>query len=98
MAKLIHDVVPPATLKKLPDNDTLIAALFIRGVTIEKIFGRYFEYEANVDARSDEQFGSDEEGQHGGHSRKGRKPLTVGDAELAGLTSLPRKPISRQPF
>lgn len=92
MAKLIHDVVPPTTVKVLPDNEVLIAALYIRGVTVEEIFQRFYEYEAHADARSDEYFGNDEEGQHGA------KPLTVGDAELAGVAKLPSSPVERQPF
>lgn len=82
----IQDVTP------LPDSATLIATLYIRGVTIEDIFGRYYELEAQADARADEIFGNDEEGQHG------RKPLTVGDAQLAGLATLPSKPQARQTF
>lgn len=45
MARLIQDVVPPATVNKLPDSDVLVGALYIRGVTIEQIFAKYFEYE-----------------------------------------------------
>ena len=87
MPKLIQDVVPPATLKKLPSNEVLIAALYIRGVTVEEIFGRFYEYESHASADDD-----DEEGQHG------RAPLTVGDVQLAGLAELPGQPQPRQPF
>lgn len=87
MAKLIQDVSHANT--KLT-NEELIATLYIRGVTIGDIFSRYFEYDAHETARNDELFGNDEEGQHG--------RLTVGDAQLAGHTTLPNKPIERQPF
>ena len=70
----------------------IVAALHKRGVTIEDIFGIYYAIEAQADARDDEIFGNDEEGQHG-------KPLlTVGDVELAGLAQLPVAPLDRQPF
>ena len=86
MAKLISDVVPPATYKRLPSSDMLIAALYLRGVTIEDIFAKYYEYEAHAGANDDELLGSSEEGQHG---------LTVGDAQLAGGITPTEK---RQPF
>ena len=70
----------------------IVAALHKRGVTIEDIFGIYYAIEAQADARDDEIFGNDEEGQHG-------KPvLKVGDVELAGIAQLPVVPLNRQPF
>lgn len=73
-------------------EDRLIEALWHHGVTIERIFGVFYALEEMANHRSDMVFGNDEEGQHG------RKPLTVGDAELAGFASLPQQPLSRQPF
>lgn len=58
-------------------TDVIISELYRRGVTIEEIFGRYYAITAMVDAKDDEIYGNDEEGQHG-------RKLTVGDARLAG--------------
>lgn len=111
MAKLIQDVKPPYRPKPLPpetlrtinrttdanyiehtDTDILITELHDRGVSIQDVFAQYYAMEAAEDAHSDELFGNDEQGQHG-------KPLTVGDAELAGLTpQLPNQPLETQPF
>lgn len=93
MVKTIQDVVPPATVKHLPRNEVLIATLYIRGVTIEDIFARYYQYDAHRAARDDELFGNDEEGQHG---KPKPKPLTVGDAQLAGAIKF--LSTQRQPF
>lgn len=79
---LIQDIRPAPKQEPTPDNtQELIVELFKRGVTIERIFGQYYELEAIADARHDEIFGNDEEGQHG------RQPLTVGDALLAGVVA-----------
>lgn len=59
-------------------TDVLISELYRRGITIEQVFGQYYAITAMVDAKDDEIYGNDEEGQHG------RPPLTVGDARLAG--------------
>lgn len=102
MGKLIQDVIPvnnlPAYLRGYGSRslrrcrtDKLIAELHHRGITIEDIFGQYYAMEAIADARDDEIFGNDEEGQHGA-------VLTVGDVHLAGLANLPDKPTTRQPF
>lgn len=87
MQKLIHDVYEsPAyargygkktILKELTDEQ-LIDELYKRGVTIERVFAQFFAEEEMGNAKSDELWGNDEEGQHG------RPPLTVGDANLAG--------------
>ena len=69
MVQLIEDIVPPAISSKLPDNDKLIATLYIRGVTLNEIEGKFVEYSAHADARDDEIFGNDEEGQHGAQAR-----------------------------
>ncbi|MGK2896073.1 MAG: hypothetical protein ACSLEY_00510 [Candidatus Saccharimonadales bacterium] len=69
----------------------MVNELHERGVTIEDIFGMYYAIEANADARDERIFGNDEEGQHG-------RVLTVGDAQLAGLATLPDKPVPKQPF
>lgn len=90
MARLIQDVVPRRVLSEIPTEE-LVATLYIRGVSIEDIFGKYYEYEEHTSARDDELFGNDEEGQHGAQ-------LTVGDAQLAGLANLPDTPKERQPF
>ena len=91
MAKRIEDVVPQHRNLATVSNETLIATLFIRGVSIKDIFGRYYEYQELNDAVDDEIHGNDEEGQHGAQ-------LTVGDAELAGVARLPETPQERQPF
>lgn len=79
---LIQDIRPGKASQPDPDNtQELIVELFKRGVTIEQIFGQFYELEAIADARHDEIFGNDEEGQHG------RQPLTVGDALLAGVVA-----------
>lgn len=78
MGKLIEDIKPvkhPFTMT----NGKMIRILWERGVTIEDIFGQYYAMEEMANARDDEIFGNDEEGQHG------RPPLTVGDAQLAGF-------------
>lgn len=78
MGKLIEDIKPvkhPFTMT----NGKMIRILWERGVTIEEIFGQYYAMEEMANARDDEIFGNDEEGQHG------RPPLTVGDAQLAGF-------------
>lgn len=100
--KLIQDITPANKLQfdtvvekpiiKRLSTDKLMNELWERGVTIQEVFGRFYELEAIVDARYDEVFGSDEAGQHG------RPQLTVADAELAGLASVPDQPIDRQPF
>jgi len=92
MAKLIQDVIPRYHSLATTPSAGLIATLYIRGVTIKEIFGQYYEYESHRDAVDDELFGNDEDGQHGA------PPLTVADAELAGLASLPPTPLHRQPF
>lgn len=91
MVKRIQDVVSPATKKAMLTSDEMIAILYMRGITVPYIFGKFFEYEAHEAAHSDEVFGSSEEGQHG------RAPLTVGDAKLAGA-DVPDQPLPRQPF
>lgn len=91
MARRIEDVVPQHRNLATVSDEVLIATLFIRGVSIKDIFARYYEYQAMSDAVDDEIHGNDEEGQHG-------QQLTVGDAELAGVASLPDKPVARQPF
>ena len=68
----------------------MVMELHNRGVTIQDIFGMYYAIEEAASARHDAIFGNDEEGQHG--------RMTVGDAELAGYTSLPEQPVTRQPF
>ena len=88
MAKRIQDVVPPTTMT----TEQMIAALYIRGVTIQQIFGKYYEYDEHEAARDDELFGNDEEGQHG-------KPrLVVGDVHLAGWGQAIADAPTRQPF
>ena len=91
--KPIQDVVPPKKkhLKNF-QTETLIEELWDRGVDIQRIFGQFYALEEMANHRSDLVFGNDEDGQHG------IPPLTVGDVELAGLTSLPNQPIPRQPF
>lgn len=73
---LIQDVRPISTV-------SLILELYRRGVTIERIFGMYYEIEAHKEAKYDEMF---------------EPVLTVGDAGLVGLTVLPDQPEERQPF
>lgn len=73
-------------------NESLIEALYRRGVTTEEIFGIFYALEEQGSARDDNIFGSSEDGQHG----KSVKPLTVGDAQLAG--GIAPKPGVRQPF
>lgn len=85
---LIQDIKPKR--RQVP-TQRLIQELHKRGVTITDIFAQYYEMEAMGDYQEDRAFGSDERGQHG-------KPLTVGDAELAGLAKLPFEPKERQPF
>lgn len=92
MARRIEDVVPQYRNLKNISTEVMIATLYIRGVTIEDIFGKYYTFEEMGGAVDDEIFGNDEEGQHG------RPRLTVGDAQLAGLASLPDTPSERQPF
>jgi len=70
-------------------TDTLVAELYRRGVTMQEIFGVFYALEQMEDARLDEIFGNDEEGQHG------RVPLTVEDAELVGFVSQPIPPTGR---
>ena len=113
MDKLIHDITP--VLKKVDttpsymrgfgqkqqakrlSSEVMVEELFNRGVTIETIFGNFYALEAMADARHEEIFGSDEEGQHG--AQAGRKPLTVGDAQLAGVVrDVPVIPENGQPF
>jgi hypothetical protein len=48
MAILIQDVVPPKVVKRLPKNEVLIATLYIRGVSIEDIFGKYYEFDEHA--------------------------------------------------
>jgi hypothetical protein len=48
MARLIQDVLPPNTSQQLPSSDKLIATLYVRGITIEQIFGKYYEYDAHA--------------------------------------------------
>lgn len=76
-------------------SESLIMALYRRGVSIEDIFGIFYALEESANARDDDIFGSSEEGLHGG-AIKLRKPLTVGDAQLAG--GFDPKPGVRQPF
>lgn len=111
MDKLIQDITPvetPAYLRgygqktqaKRLTTEVMVEELFHRGVTIEDIFGQFYAMEAMADARHDEIFGNDEEGQHGDPNRFKPKPLTVGDAELAGVLArdLPVVPKNGQPF
>lgn len=89
MAKRIQDVVPPATM----NTEQMIATLYIRGVTIQQIFGKYYEYDEHEAARDDELFGNDEEGQHGSPR------LVAGDVHLAGWgKAIADAPKDRQPF
>lgn len=101
---LIQDVKPyvnklPAYMrgygmgKKLKHfrTDMLIAELYHRGISVEDIFGQYYAMEAIRDARDDEIFGNDEEGQHG------RPVLTVGDAQLVTPTPPPKTPLGGTP-
>ena len=81
----VWDIKRPVPRTFKPSTESLITELHNRGVTIEQIFGQFYAEEAMADARSDE------EGRHG-------RPLTVGDAELAGFTRLPATPLTRQPF
>lgn len=74
-------------LHKMPTN-MLIVELHNKGVTIEEIFGIYYQLEAMGSARDEAIFGNDEEGQHGAI-------LTVGDARLAFPET---KPMERKPF
>lgn len=98
--KLIHDVTPSylkgygrhGRLAKKLRTDVMVSELYRRGVTIEEIFRQYYALEEMASARDDTIFGNDEDGQHG------RPPLTVADAELAGFTRLPDKPLPKQPF
>lgn len=82
----IWDVKPPQHPVK-PKTEDMITELFVRGVSIEQIFGQFYALEAMADARHDEIFGNDEEGQHGGSPFGKHKPLTVGDALLAGVVA-----------
>lgn len=77
----------------------LISELYHRGISVEDIFGQYYAMQAIADARDDEIFGNDEEGQHGDPNRfKKQKPLTVGDAQLVA-PALPQKtPLGKLPF
>lgn len=92
MGKLIQDIIPfkkqsfdvndipekvfqEVEASRLPTG-VMVEELFNRGVSIEDIFGIYYALEEMGNARSDEIFGNDEEGQHG------RPKLTVGDALL----------------
>lgn len=86
MPTLIQDIIPAKTVKRLPSNDVLIAVLYIRGATIQQIFGKFFEFDEHASAVDD------------GIFQVHRQPMTVGDAELAGHASLPTKPKERQPF
>lgn len=64
MSKLIQDITPFSkqpfdTVQEQPvvkrlSTDTLMNELFERGVSIQTIFGRFYELEAIGDARSDE--------------------------------------------
>lgn len=72
-------------------TEVMVGELYRRGVTIEDIFGMYYSIEANSEAKDEEIFGNDEDGQHG-------RVLKVGDVELAGLAKLPKQTINRQPF
>lgn len=86
------DIIPPRrrTKKVKVDNtDRLITVLFIRGVSIERIFHQFYALEAQADARADEIFGNDEDGQHGERPR-----LTVGDALLVGAVSRDINPVT----
>ncbi len=78
MGKLIEDI-KPLDYPYTTTSSRMIATLYKRGVTIEQIFGQYYAMEEMANARDDEIFGNDEEGQHG------RPVLTVGDARLAGF-------------
>lgn len=77
-------------------TDKLIAELHNRGVTVEDVFGQYYAMEAIADARDDEIFGNDEEGQHGDPNRF--KPLTVGDALLVAPPLPDKTPLGEMPF
>lgn len=71
------------------DTTVLVTELAMRGVTIKEIFGLYYELEEIANALSDQLFGNDEAGQHG------MKPLTVEDAELAGVKT---STVNPRPF
>ncbi len=100
MGKLIQDVVPPenqrlseqqkqihANYVQHVDTDILVTELAMRGVTVTDIFGMYYALEAIAAAQSDELFGNL------------MKPITLEDAELAGLAPLPEVPnLNPQPF
>lgn len=96
--ELIQDVhTVPAHMRgygglKRHSSESLIIALYRRGVTTEEIFGIFYALEESDNAKDDAIFGSSEAGQHG----KAVKPLTVGDAQLAG--AIAPKPGVRQPF
>lgn len=45
MVKRIEDVVPQHRNLASVDSSVLIATLYIRGVTIRDIFGRYYEFD-----------------------------------------------------
>lgn len=74
---------------KRHSSESLIVALYRRGVSIEEIFGIFYALEESDSERDDAIFGSSEEGNHGA-------TLTVGDAQLAG--GITPKPGERQPF
>ena len=91
----VWDIKRPAKKQQVDYSaveDRLIVALWRHGVTIERIFGTFYALEAMADARSDEIFGNDEEGQHG------RPRLTVGDALLVTPEPAPKVPLGEVPF
>lgn len=107
MGKLIQDIVPPVTRKMRRmqlqtdanylfhvDTDVIVTELAMRGVTVRDIFGMYYALEEMASAHSDQVFGNDEDGLHGN-----MQPITVEDAELAGVAILPDEPnLNPQPF
>ena len=54
-------------------TEHMVKELYMRGATIEDIFGMYYALGEQVNHRMDEIFGNSEEGLHG-------RQLTVGDA------------------
>lgn len=103
---LIQDVIAPPNSERLfkaqrqadinyikhVEAELLVTEVYSRGISVHDVFGMFYALEAMAYHRDDLIFGSSEAGQHG-------KQLTVGDAELAGLTpTLPTTPLDRQTF
>lgn len=102
MGTLIQDVRPPANRKLSEaqkqidanyllhvETEAMVTELYMRGVSIQQVFGQYYALEEMGNAHSDQIFGNDEEGQHG------RLTLTVEDALLAAP---PKTPLGQAPF